>query len=37
MIDGAEEYRAEPGLGRNADDHTNTFPVDGDRRSKLKS
>jgi len=37
VIDGAEEYRAEPGSGRNASDQTNIFPVDGDRRSKLKS
>ena len=37
MIDGAEEYRAEPGSGRNAGDQTNIFPVDGDRRSELKS
>ena len=37
MIDGAEEYRAEPGSGRNASDQTNIFPVDGGRRLKLKS
>ena len=37
MIDSAEEYRAEPGSGRNAGDQTNIFPVDSDRRSKLKS
>ena len=37
MIDGAEEYRAEPGSVRNTGDQTNIFPVDGDRRSKLKS
>ena len=37
MIVGAEEYRAEPGPGRNASDQTNIFPVDGDRRLKLKS
>ena len=37
MIDGAEEYRAEPGSGRNASDQTNIFFVDGGRRSKLKS
>ena len=37
MIDGAEEYRAEPGSGRNASDQTNIFPVDGGRRSKLES
>jgi len=37
VIDGAEEYRAEPSSGRNAGDQTNIFPVDGDRRSKLKS
>ena len=33
MIDGAEEYRVEPGSGRNAGDQTNIFPIDGDRRS----
>ena len=33
MIDGAEEYRAEPGSVRNAGDQTNTFPVDGGWRS----
>jgi len=27
----------EPGSGKNAGDQTNIFPVDGDRRSKLKS
>ena len=37
MIDGAEEYRVEPGSGRNAGDQTNIFAVDGGRRSKLKS
>ena len=37
MIDSAEEYRAEPGSGRNASDQTNIFPVDGGRRSELKS
>jgi len=37
VIDGAEEYRAEPGSGRNASDQTNIFPVDGGRRSKLES
>ena len=37
MIDSAEEYRAEPGSGRNASDQTNIFPVDGGRRLKLKS
>ena len=37
MIDGAEEYRAEPGSERNAGDQTNIFPVDGGRRSKLES
>ena len=37
MIDGAEEYRVEPGLGRNAGDQTNIFSIDGDRRLKLKS
>jgi len=37
VIDGAEEYRVEPGSGRNAGDQTNIFPVDGGRRSKLKS
>ena len=37
MIDGAGEYRAEPGSERNAGGQTNIFPVDGDRRSKLKS
>jgi len=37
VIDGAEEYRAEPGSGRNASDQTNIFPVDGGRRLKLKS
>jgi len=35
VIDGAEEYRAEPGSGRNASDQTNIFP--GGRRSKLKA
>ena len=33
MIDGAEEYRVEPGSARNAGDQTNIFPVDGGRRS----
>ena len=37
MIDGAEEYRAEPGSERNAGDQMNIFPVDGGRRLKLKS
>jgi len=37
VIDGAEEYRVEPGSERNAGDQTNIFPVDGGRRSKLKS
>jgi len=37
VIDGAEEYRVEPGSGRNAGDQTNIFLVDGGRRSKLKS
>ena len=37
MIDGAEEYRADPGSGRNGSDQTNIFPVDGGRRSELKS
>ena len=37
MIDGAEEYRVEPGSGMNAGDQTNIFPVDGGRRSKSKS
>jgi len=37
VIDGAEEYRAEPVSGRNASDQTNIFPVDGGRRLKLKS
>jgi len=37
VIDGAEEYRAEPDSGRNASDQTNIFPVDGGRRLKLKS
>ena len=37
MIDGAKEYRVEPGSGRNAGDQTNIFPVDGGRRLKLKS
>ena len=37
MIDGAEEYRTEPGSGRKASDQTNIFPVDGGRRLKLKS
>ena len=37
MIDGAEEYRAEPGSVRNAGGQTNICPVDGDRRSWLKS
>ena len=37
MIDGAEEYRAEPGSGRNASDQTNIFPVNGSRRLKSKS
>jgi len=37
VIDGAEEYRAEPGSGRNVSDQTNIFPVDGGRRLKLKS
>ena len=34
MIDGAEEYRVEPGSRRNAGDQTNIFPVDGSRRSE---
>ena len=33
VIDGAEEYRAEPGSERNAGGQTNIFPVDGGRRS----
>ena len=33
MIDGAEEYRVEPGSRRNAGDQTNIFPVNGGRRS----
>ena len=37
MIDGAEEYRADPGSERNASDQTNIFPVDGDWRLKLNS
>jgi len=37
VIDGAEEYRAEPGPGRNGNDRTNIFPVDGGWRLKLKS
>jgi len=37
MIDGAEVYRAEPGSVRNAGGQTNIFPVDGGRRSQLKS
>ena len=37
VIDGAEEYRVEPGSGRNIVDQTNIFHVDGDRRSELKS
>ena len=37
MIDVAEEYRVEPGSGRNAGDQMNIFPVDGGRRLKLKS
>ena len=35
VIDGAEEYRVEPGSRRNAGDQTNIFPVDGSRRSEL--
>jgi len=31
VIDGAEEYRVEPGSERNAGDQTNIFPVDGGR------
>jgi len=34
VIDGAEEYRVEPGSGRNAGDQTNIFPVDGSQRLK---
>ena len=34
MIDGAEEYRVEPGSRRNAGDQTNIFPIDGSRRSE---
>jgi len=30
VIDGAEEYRAEPGSERNAGDQTNIFPVNSD-------
>jgi len=37
VIDGAEEYRAEPGSERNADSQTNIFLVNSDRRSKLNS
>ena len=37
MIDGVEEYRAEPGSVRNAGGQTNIFPVDGGRRSQLNS
>ena len=37
MIDGAEEYRAEPGSERNAGSQTNIFPVNSDWRSKLDS
>jgi len=37
VIDGAEEYRAEPCSVRNAGSQTNIFPVDGGQRSKLKS
>ena len=37
MIDGAEEYRAEPGSVGNGGSRTNIFPVDGDRRSKQNS
>jgi len=37
VIDGAEEYRVEPGSERNAGSLTNIFPVSSDRRSKLNS
>jgi len=37
VIDGAEEYRAEPGSVSNAGGQTNIFPVDGDWRSMLNS
>ena len=33
MIDGAEEYRVEPGSGRNAGDQTNIFSVNAGRKS----
>jgi len=32
VIDGAEEYRAEPGSERNAGSQTNIFPVNSDWR-----
>ena len=34
MIDGAEEYRAEPGSERNTGSETNILPVNGSRRSE---
>ena len=37
MIDGAEEYRAEPSSERNAGSQTNIFPANSDGRSKLNS
>ena len=37
MIDGAEEYRAEPCSERNAGRQTNIFPVNSGQRSWLKS
>ena len=37
MIDGAEEYRAEPGSVKNAGSQTNTIPVNSGQRSWLKS
>jgi len=37
VIDGAEEYRAEPGLVKNASSQTNIFPINSGRRSWLKS
>ena len=37
MIDGVEEYRAEPGSERNAGSQMNIFPVNSDWRLKLNS
>ena len=37
MIDGAEEYRAEPGSERNAGSQTNIFPVNSQARSYVQA